>query len=542
MSLTFKLHNWEFALSIAVVAPLGCSGTPSTNTCDAISVGGAGGSTACASGGAATGGAASTAGTTSTGGIFNTGGTVNVGGAQNSGGMPVTAGTVGTGGTLATGGGVSLGGTPPNGGAATGGADAGTGGASSPPCTNLCLRQVACDAGLTTTVSGTVYAPGHASDPAPPANGSADPLNGVSVYIPNSALSTFTSAVSCDPCSSPVSGSPLVLTTTGSDGKFVLGNVPVGSNIPLVIQLGRWRRQVTIQNVVACTDNPLSSDLTRLPRTHSEGDIPHIAIATGSVDAIECIFRKIGVADSEFTNPTAAGRIHIYTGSGSAGANVGTGTPSESQLMSNLASLEQYDMVLLPCQDARYSKTATLQNNLVNYANAGGRVFATHFSYVWLYNIAPFSTTANWQVDGTVPNDQIGTIDQSFAGGSALARWLINAGASTTLGQLPLMVLRNDVLSVFPPSQSWITISNPAVTVAYAFETPVGTSPNQQCGRVAFNDFHVEDTQNNSSTGKVFPSECTAGPMTPQEKLLEFLLFDLERCVGSKAASNSAAR
>ena len=31
--------------------------------------------------------------------------------------------------------------------------------------------------------------------------------------------------------------------------------------------------------------------------------------------------------------------------------------------------------------------------------------------------------------------------------------------------------------------------------------------------------------------GKLFPAECAAGPMTPQEKLLEFMLFDLTSCV-----------
>ena len=35
------------------------------------------------------------------------------------------------------------------------------------------------------------------------------------------------------------------------------------------------------------------------------------------------------------------------------------------------------------------------QANLVAYTNAGGRVFATHYSYAWLYQNPVFSTTAN---------------------------------------------------------------------------------------------------------------------------------------------------
>ncbi len=40
---------------------------------------------------------------------------------------------------------------------------------------------------------------------------------------------------------------------------------------------------------------------------------------------------------------------------------------------------------------------------MINYANAGGRLFATHYSYSWLYNIAPFSGTATWNVAQTAP-------------------------------------------------------------------------------------------------------------------------------------------
>src|SRR5882757_6711979 len=95
-------------------------------------------------------------------------------------------------------------------------------------CTGLCQQQVSCPAGQTTSITGVVYAP----------NGT-DPLPNVTVYIPNAPVSAFTPGVSCPVVGQAPSGSPLVGTTTGVDGSFTLVNVPVGSNIPLVIQAGR---------------------------------------------------------------------------------------------------------------------------------------------------------------------------------------------------------------------------------------------------------------------------------------------------------------
>jgi hypothetical protein len=172
-------------------------------------------------------------------------------------------------------------------------------------CTGLCLQQVTCaNPNVSTTVSGTVLAP----------NG-VDPLVSVLVYVPNGTVQPFKPNVACDICGAPASDSPLVQTVTTVDGTFTLTNVPVGANIPLVIQTGRWRRQVTIPNVVSCTDTPVASSLTRLPRNQGEGDIPLMAFATGYVDALECVLRKVGVDDAEFTAPGGGGRCISTKGS-----------------------------------------------------------------------------------------------------------------------------------------------------------------------------------------------------------------------------------
>ena len=39
-------------------------------------------------------------------------------------------------------------------------------------------------------------------------------------------------------------------------------------------------------------------------------------MTTGAADALECLIRRIGIADSEFTTDGGAGRVHLYAGGG----------------------------------------------------------------------------------------------------------------------------------------------------------------------------------------------------------------------------------
>ncbi len=382
-------------------------------------------------------------------------------------------------------------------------------------CTGLCLQQISCPAGGTTAVSGTVYAP----------NGK-DPLPGVIVYIPNASVAAFTPGVSCAVAGQAPSGSPLVGTTTAVDGTFTLANVPVGNNIPLVIQSGRWRRQVTIPAVAACTNTAFS---TRFPQNKTEGDIPKIAVVTGSADAVECVLRKVGVADTEFTDASGSGRINLFQASGSPGAVIDPQTPVADSLLANQTSLNGYDVLMLPCEGGAYTKSSGQLGNLISYANDGGRVYASHFSYDWFVNNGAFNTVVNWEPNQAEPqpSNGIATIDTSFAQGQTLTQWLGVVGATATPGQVAITSVRHDLSTVNAPTQAWLTLNNAAYgnpIMQFTFDTPVGSTTNA-CGRVLFNEYHVENSNN---TGKLsFPTECSGGAMTAQEKLLEFNLFDL---------------
>jgi hypothetical protein len=408
-----------------------------------------------------------------------------------------------------------------------------------------------------TTITGTVVAPTDATA----GFGNPDPIYNAVVYVPSGPLQAITTGATCEQCSS--SQAYVVSATTGIDGKFTLVNPPTGPGVTVVIQLGKWRRVLTL-NVTACTNNVLTTDQTRLPRKQAEfstyDNIPRLAISTGNVDTMECVLRKMGIADTEFVNPNlsaggvpqATGRVQLYQatpltgGNGDPGARISGATPADSTLWGNTTTVNAYDAVLFPCTGGRDTKSTTALSNLVSYANLGGRVFATHFSYVWAYNNTPWgcgngcttagSTTAKWDIDHASYTAQFtGFIDQTFPKGVALAQWLQQAAvaASTTLGQIPVNVVRNDFDSVIA-GQQWMYSTHPpnaaAFPMHYTFNTPPTAAPANQCGRVVFSDFHVENS--GGSKNVTFPTECNGNSaMTPQEKLLEFMLFDLTSCV-----------
>ena len=376
-----------------------------------------------------------------------------------------------------------------------------------PPCKNLQCQIVNCGGGVTTTISGTVYTPA-ATNP--------DPVYNAIVYVPNAPVAPLSTGATCDQCGAPVSGEPVAIALTGADGKFVLKNVPSGTNIPLVVQIGKWRRQITIPSVQQCVDNKATAAQTRLPRNHNEGDMPQMAIVTSVYDNTECILRKMGVDDSEFTNESGTGRIHIYHGNG---ATLSTPTSAGTALWSSLATLKKYDLVALPCSSypvGNYQPT-------FDYANAGGRLYITDLSYPTIQSgPAPWPSTANW---GSSSGANPASIDTSFPKGAALADWLQNIGATTVKGQLNLTGNYFRFTTSNKPAQRWVYFNQNAEQL-YGFNTPYNDPPNKQCGRVFYASFHVA----NNGSG-VFPAECSAQPLTAQEKALEFMLLDLSSCV-----------
>lgn len=418
-------------------------------------------------------------------------------------------------------------------------------------CTGLCQQQVTCDSG-TTTVTGRVFAP----------NGTL-PIYDALVYVPNAALGTITDGATCDTCAAQASGAPLVSAHTDNNGNFAITNMPVGTNIPLVMQVGKWRRQVTIPSVPACATTAIDNSLTRLPKNQTEGNIPKIAVTTGSADALQCLFRKLGIDDTEFTQPTGSGRINLYSGSGGTSkyksgfngynTNATRNLPTAVSLVSDPANLKKYDAVFLTCEGGagdNQGDYASYRPNMQTYADAGGRIFASHWHHAWLeYGSTEWKALATINHQRDLKNPSTADINQTFTKGSALASWLINAGSPGPNGKISITAPQHTISAVSSNATNWISIASPtddqnnstnASIQYFTFNAPVPTvavpAPNQ-CGRMVVSDLHVFGNASTNPPAGVddtdanFPDGCVSTTLDDQQKALIFMLFDLTACI-----------
>jgi hypothetical protein len=438
-----------------------------------------------------------------------------------------------------------------------------------PVCPTGLQCDVACSNGGSTTISGKVY------DPA-----AKNPLYNVVVYVPAVPLQPLPKGVptggdACA-CGALFKSGAVVSTATAVDGSFTLKNVPVGSSVPLVIQVGKWRKAYQV-NVTACQDNPQADKSLAFPSTVAAGDtndsIPDIAISTGGADTLECLMLRIGLASSEYVAGGGSGHVHIYAGGDPSGFSLGgspeqppmPGAPvSATDLWSTQAQLMPYDIVLLSCEGGEtYNANPPV---LEAYLNAGGRVFGSHFHYAWFsgpldslqsYKAnADWSNLATWTIDKGGDNLVGGIIDQTLNGstnpfpkGVALQKWLAGVGGlgkgSPPVPSTELSIYSpryNAVVSASnTPSQPWITAdpasSVPGSTMYFSFDTPIMTAPPPPdgtgpvyCGRAVFSDLHVGGDPSTSDMSPP-PGGCDATDLSPQEKALEFMLFDLSSCV-----------
>ena len=422
------------------------------------------------------------------------------------------------------------------------GAEDGGNGETVTPCEGLECEQVSCPGTQTTSITGTVHIPSGEL-----------PLPDVSVYVPNTPVEPLDEGASCVPCGDELSAEPVVEDSTNIHGHFSLNDAPVGEEVPLVVEVGKWRRQLTVE-VNECQQNALDPELTRLPRNQEEGDLPKMAVTTGGWDALECLIKKIGVDRAEFSTEEGDGRVNLFAGHGgsnrfSDSLNDGAEFTTAWDWWDDLDNLLDYDIVLHSCEGSANlnDKSQQARDALYDFTLAGGRVFLSHWHNAWLeHGPAPFQSVANWDSGMASLNDpETGFIDTTFDKGEMLYDWMGQYSSAPT-GQFPVHEPRATVGSIDNDrAQQWVwaepdppPITFPGmpetpdeVVQYFSFNTPLEVPPEQQCGRVVFSDIHVSPDESSSPENPFPDDSCTADGLSPQEKALVFMLFDLSRCI-----------
>jgi hypothetical protein len=422
-----------------------------------------------------------------------------------------------------------------------------------------------------TTIKGVVYAP----------NGTL-PLYGISVYVPNTNPGPLADGLQCSRCSDPLPGNPIVEQISDESGAFSLIGVPSGDNIPVVITNGRWRKQLMLPHVAPCEQVTLTAAQTSLPADHTQGDMPKIAIATGQADSLECLILKLGIAPSEIGTAGSPGNVHLYAGNlgenqfadGFPGGS-GMFADAQTQLWASEDQLSSYDIVMLSCEGDPYPeyKPQASLDAMKAYADHGGRVFASHWHNIWIegaysrsYTQAPavwpqIATWTNPEMSELPAGSSVAIDETSNPKGRSFADWMLNVHGSTARDQIKLQdesanlsTGRSTCSTVDPDkAERWVYIPNPIPAQGGGTQNFQFTTPNEEpdvekrCGKVVFSDMHVSGTSGASDPGtgaivEFYPNNCAAIPpadplhpndLSPQEKALAFMFFDIASCVGT---------
>jgi hypothetical protein len=431
-------------------------------------------------------------------------------------------------------------------------------------CTALTCFQFDCSVkhAPPTSVSGIVYAP----------NGTL-PLYGVNVYVPASDPGPLTQGVTCSRCGDGLQGGSLAAAVTDEAGHFSLTNVPATNGVPIVIQVGKWRRQLKLDTVAACQDTPIDPVDTTLPKSRTDFtpstsgvDLPKIALSTGVADALECLPLKLGIDPTEITSSTGTGSLHLYSDTSSPGRGAGTfnatwpggnAPMTDSAVMwGTTSTLAPYDIVMLSCEGDQYpvTKPQSSLQALHDYADVGGRIFMSHWHNIWIggergnamHGLPDWQTAATWTFAGNPnPDTLTATIDEvNNPKGQSFATWMLNVMGSTTRDLITVAQARDTSSGVNAvTTERWVYLdpaTSPNVTGAmnFQFTVPMQDMPADRCGKVVFSDMHVS-ADSSSSPAVAYPGGCAHDamgnlkPLTAQEKALAFMFFDIASCVSN---------
>jgi hypothetical protein len=261
---------------------------------------------------------------------------------------------------------------------------------------------------------------------------------------------------------------------------------------------------------------------------------------------MECVLLELGLDQDQFD---------LYNGIDDPDFG---GTPDAvadlDALLYDPVELARYDVLFVNCSHDDFEDVLTdpdVRDNLEGYVARGGRLYVTDWSYDYVEQVSQFSDRIDFAPgpsDGAPePRDDAAvgpegvTIDahvedadlaswleavEDVAGGELISErrtvqishlasdWVMQYGADEGLGKV---WLRGD-------AGGGLEGSRPLTT----------TFDYQSCGRVLYSSYHTtgrEEPDWDEGPNYVFPSYCTGSGLTPQERVLLYLILHVADCI-----------
>jgi hypothetical protein len=373
-----------------------------------------------------------------------------------------------------------------------------------------------------------------------------DPVPGIFVYatLDSHVFAPPAATVECQTCrDSPPDA--IAYTRTSADGTFSLRGAMLddGGTFTIVTESGGFRHVERHVEVPACGELVLPSSATTLPGRASGDDVvPRIAVARATManvnDDFGRVLEAIGVGFDVFDpNRTGARLPNDMIG-----------------LIGDPAALAGYQILALPCGSlGNFSVgpvlTPALVENLRAWLAQGGRLYVSDLAYevvaqtfpdAIVFAEGPSSRAGADDADVGQGIDAATTLD-AIVEDEALLAWLQVVGAvpdgSAGIGisdlrdpwaaidRLPPESLAPDATGhthasiLVSGDVTWHTMATAFHPLTVQADYPDGAG--SYCGRVLFSSYHVQTSRDDT--------------LAPQERVLEYLFFQLGGCIQSGA-------
>lgn len=358
------------------------------------------------------------------------------------------------------------------------------------------------------------------------------PISGALVYLVGSPPDPIPTGVYCDECVKLESGTPFTLSK--ADGSFSLGVTNIGNQF-LVVQKGQFRRVRQLNVTAGAVSVPVA--LTTMPKKTDDaaGDtIPHMALVNGAWDAIDMSLAGMGLGTVTNSGPLGTKQVDKKTAPYDYYYGNPTFTPGSkgdyTKILNDYSVLSQYHIVFLPCawsdqttcNVSQPSANATVKDNLQKFVKAGGKLYATDYSYEFVRQVFP--GYVKWKQETSTVGSACLAGSWSSAASSpdtGLTAWLGAQGITSFDVKENWTALDSVAAQMTTDAKGAPLLETPKIwveaTASSYGKIPTTVSFQQSCGRVLYSTYHTE---------------ASSASLLPQERALLYILLEVGVCIG----------